>query len=95
MEEKRYQKSDSVVYRKIGNSFILVPIRNDVADLETVFTLNDVSSRIWELIDGKLTAGEIARKLTEEFDVIQEEAEKDVRRILAEFKEFAGILEVE
>ena len=93
MEEKRYRKNDSIVYRKVGKHFILVPIRHDVADLESVFTLNEVSARIWELLDGKSTARDIAKKLSEEFEVSQNEAEKDVQKSLEEFKEFEGVVE--
>ena len=95
MKQTRYRKSDSIVYRKVGRHFILVPIRHDVADLESVFTLDEVSARIWQLIDGKLTSGQIAKELTKEFTVTQEEAEEDVRRILEDFKEFEGVVEAE
>ena len=88
MKETAYRKSDSVVYRKIGEHVVLVPIRHDVADLESVFTLDEVSARIWSLIDGKATCGSIAQKLAGEFDVTREEAEEDVKRILEDFKEF-------
>lgn len=94
MEEKSYRKNDSIVYRKIGQHFILVPIRNDVADFEFVYTLDEVSACIWKLIDGKLTSKEIARRLVREFEVTQEEAEEDVQRILEELKEFEGVVEV-
>jgi hypothetical protein len=57
--EKRYQKNPDMVSRLIGDEFILVPIRRNVADLESVFTLGGTGVRIWELIDGKLTVGEL------------------------------------
>ncbi|MFZ6016559.1 MAG: PqqD family protein [Nitrospirota bacterium] len=54
--EKVYKKSDSIVFRKIADEFILVPIRQKVVDLKSIYTLNEVSAFIWELIDGKKTS---------------------------------------
>ena len=35
--EKIYKKDDSIVSRKIADEFILVPIRQNVGDLESPF----------------------------------------------------------
>ena len=93
MKERRYRKSREVVYRKIGGNFILVPIRHEVADLESVFTLNETSARIWELIDGTSTPEEIAKKLAREFDVPKKDAKKDVDETLRELMELEAIEE--
>jgi hypothetical protein len=76
--EKVYKKSDSIVSRKIADEFILVPIRQNVGDLESISTLNEVAARIWELIDGKKKVREIKDKIVEEFDVTPQQAEKDL-----------------
>jgi ppGpp synthetase/RelA/SpoT-type nucleotidyltranferase len=76
--EKVYRKSDSIVFRKIGDEFILVPIRQNVGDLDSIFTLNETAARIWELIDGERSLHEIKNTMTEEFDVTPAEAEKDL-----------------
>ena len=73
-----YIKSDSIVFRKIGDEFILVPIRHNVGDLDSIYTLNETAARIWELIDGKRNLREIKNMMVEEFDVPAAEAEKDL-----------------
>jgi hypothetical protein len=75
---KVYSKSDSIVFRKIGDEFILVPIRHNVGDLDSIYTLNETAARIWELIDGKRSLLEIKSMMVEEFDVPVAEAEKDL-----------------
>jgi len=75
---KVYFKSDSIVFRKIGDEFILVPIRHNVGDLDSIYTLNETAARIWELIDGKRNLHEIKNMMIEEFDVTPVEAEKDL-----------------
>ena len=76
--DKVYKKSDSIVSRKIADEFILVPIRQNVGDLESISTLNEVAARIWELIDGTMKLREIKDKIVEEFDVTPQQAEKDL-----------------
>jgi hypothetical protein len=73
-----YTKSDSIVFRKIGDEFILVPIRHNVGDLDSIFTLNETAARIWELIDGKRTLREIKNMMVEEFDVMPAAAANDL-----------------
>jgi len=88
---KRYKKDPNIVSRKIANEFILVPIRHNVGDLESIYTLNEVAARIWELIDGKRTVGEIRDKLLQEFEVTPQEAEKDLSGYIGELKSIGAI----
>jgi CTP synthase (UTP-ammonia lyase) len=91
--QKVYKKSDAMVSRKIGDEFILVPIRQDVGDLESIYTLNETAARIWELIDGKSKVSEIKESLVEEFEVKPEEAEKDLIEHLQQLEGIQAIIE--
>jgi len=91
--EKVYKKSESIVSRRIGDEFILVPIRQDVGDLESIYTLNETGALIWELIDGKLNVGEIKEGLVEAFEVEPEEAEKDLIEHLQQLEGIQAIIE--
>lgn len=91
--EKIYKKSDSIVSRKIADEFILVPIRQNVGDLESIYTLNETAARIWELIDGKMKVEEIKEKIIEEFEVAPEEAEKDIIEQFGQLEEIKAITE--
>ena len=86
-----YKKSDSIVSRKIADEFILVPIRQNVGDLESIYTLNETAARIWELIDGKIKVREIKETLIEEFEVTPEEVEKDIVEHLMQLEEIKAI----
>ena len=91
--DKVYTKSDSIVFRKIADEFILVPIRQNVGDLESIYTLNETAARIWELIDGKIKIGKIKEKIVGEFEVSPEEAEKDLIEHLQQLEEIEAIVE--
>jgi len=89
--DKVYKKSDSIVSRKIADEFILVPIRQNVGDLESIHTLNEVATRIWELIDGKKKVREIKDKIIDEFEVTPQEAEKDLIKYLKQLEKIEAI----
>ena len=91
--DKVYTKSDSIVFRKIADEFILVPIRQNVGDLESIYTLNETGARIWELIDGKIKVEEIKDKIVEEFEVTPEEVEKDIVEHLMQLEKIKAVVE--
>lgn len=91
--EKVYKKSDSIVSRKIADEFILVPIRQNVGDLESIYTLNASAARIWELIDGEISVREIREKIVDEFEVTPEEAEKDLMEHLQRLEGIKAVIE--
>jgi hypothetical protein len=89
-----YKKSEFFVFRKIADECLLVPIGRNVADLESIFTLNEVASRIWELIDGKTDAQQIKDKIAEEFEVTAEKAEKDLKQYLRQLEKIKAISKI-
>jgi hypothetical protein len=89
--KKRYRKDPNIVSRKIADNFILVPIRHNVGDLESIYTLNEVGARIWELIDGKRNTEQIHNIIIEEFKVSPEEAEQDLNEFIEKLEKIEGI----
>jgi hypothetical protein len=71
-------QSASVVTRKTGNEYVLVPITNNIADMNSVFTLNETGAFIWEQIDGKRSVEDIIIELVNEYDIDKQNAESDV-----------------
>jgi len=70
--------SPSVVTRKTGNEYILVPVANNIADMTSVYTLNETGAFIWDQIDGKRDVEEIIIALTGEYEIDFETAGEDV-----------------
>jgi len=48
-----------------------------VGDLNSIYTLNEVGTKIWELIDGKNSVSKIVEAVHNAYEVTPEEAEKD------------------
>jgi len=92
--EEIYRHHDSIVSRRIEDEVILVPIRQNVADLESIYTLSEVGARIWEQIDGRRTNAEILPLIVGEFEVSEEEAQKDLKGFLQQLSAIGAITEV-
>jgi len=89
--DRIYSKSDSVVFRKIGEECILVPIRQGVGELDSIYTLNETAARIWELIDGKTKVKEIKERLLLEYDVTPSQVEEDLLEHLEQLESIKAI----
>lgn len=85
--------SPSIVTRKTGNEYVLVPVTNNIADMNSVYTLNETGAFIWELIDGEKTIGDIIEAMTSEYDISTEEAEKDVFEFIENLARYLTIKE--
>ena len=73
-----FSHSSSIVTRKTGDEYVLVPITNNIADMNSVYTLNETGAFIWEQIDGKRSVEEIIVELTTVYDIDKQNAESDV-----------------
>ncbi|MDX9773088.1 MAG: PqqD family protein [Bacteroidales bacterium] len=80
--------SQSVVFRRINDEFLLIPLTDNIADMDSLYRLTETGAFIWELIDGKRAISDITAKIVEEFDVERSIAEKDALDFFREIQEF-------
>lgn len=81
-------QSPSIVTRKTGNEYVLVPVTNNIADMNSVYTLNETGAFIWELIDGKKCVNDLIEALIKEYDIEKENATADVLSFLDEMNKY-------
>ena len=68
--------------RAIAGETLVIPIARATADLESIFTLNDVGSRIWELLECPVAPSRLVATIAWEFDVSPADATRDVAEFL-------------
>lgn len=88
----RFRIAGDHATRKIGDQTIVVPVRARVADLESIYTFNEVGGAIWTLVDGERSVSDIARALAVEFEVSEDRALADVCPFLATLED-EGLVE--
>jgi hypothetical protein len=81
-------QSPSIVTRKTGNEYVLVPVANNIADMNSVFTLNETVAFLWEMIDGKKTVKDLIDAMISEYDVNEETATEDVLSFIEEMSKY-------
>jgi coenzyme PQQ synthesis protein D (PqqD) len=79
------------VTRRIADETIIVPVVSGVGDLDAIFTLNEVGSHIWNLIESPTTVQAIVEDVVRVFDVPPDRAESDVVEFLNKLAE-AGLI---
>jgi hypothetical protein len=87
----RYEKDPSVVYREIAGEAILVPIRRNVADMQSIYTLDSVGADIWKLIDGERTLADIREALLDEYDVEGDALSQDLDEFIEQLVSVGAI----
>ena len=90
---KCFVKESNFVTRCIADETIIVPIRDTVGDLDSIYTLNEVGTTIWQLIDGQTSGGEILEVICKEYEVAPEDAKIDVVEFLSSLEE-AGLIKI-
>src|ERR1051326_8993300 len=82
----RYRRSPECAVRSVAGETILIPIRRGVADLEYVYTLDDVGSTIWKMLETARSEDDIVQGVVAEYDVSETEARRDVAEFLADLQ---------
>jgi hypothetical protein len=85
--------SPSIVTRKTGNEYVLVPIANNIADMNSVYTLNETGAFIWEHINGERNVEELIAALTEEYEIDNENAAQDLFAFIDNMSKYLIITE--
>jgi hypothetical protein len=79
-----FRRSEDVVCRTVGLESILVPIRNNVGNLDFVYTLSPVAARIWSLLDGVRTADEVVDAIVAEYDADRDTVMADLAELVSD-----------
>jgi Coenzyme PQQ synthesis protein D (PqqD) len=86
MSEKYVSKSTSIAARLLGNEMMIMSAVDS-----TFFTLDEVATIIWQAADGQTPLSQIAGRICQEFDVHQQQAERDAEQFVEELSKH-GIL---
>jgi hypothetical protein len=82
-----FRPSPQVVARTVGDGAVLVHLQTN-----RIYELNPTGSRIWELIQSGASDSEVVRRLSADFAVSAEVADRDFKALLADL-EREGLLE--
>ena len=76
------------VARAVDEELVLVPLRNNVADMTEIFNLNEVGHFIWNEIQEGATVESLTEKIVSEYEVELEIARADLEAFLSDLSNF-------
>ena len=76
------------VARAVDEELVLVPLRNNVADMTEIFNLNEVGHFIWNEIQEEATLESLTEKIVSEYEVESTIAREDLEAFLQDLSNF-------
>ena len=77
-----FRRSPQTAWRRVQDEVLIVATQGN-----RLSVLNDTAARVWELLDHDVSSDDIATALSQEFDVDEATARRDVELLLAELLE--------
>lgn len=72
--------------KQVGNDLVLVPMKDNVAEMNTMFTLNEVASFIWDNLTEDSSNETLLAAILSEFDIDEVTAVADLNEFLAQIE---------
>lgn len=83
-----YKASSKYLYSEIDSEAVILDVNSG-----TYFGLNEVSNRIWQLLQTPTDSEQLIAQILEEYEVTPEEVREDVQSLLGDMLN-AGLVEV-
>lgn len=93
-DEVQFQRNPDYIFRKIAEESVLVPIRQDVAAMDSIYTLNSVGAFLWEQMAKPATQADLEVAVLNEYDADPEILMSDLGRFLVEMTAIGAVREV-
>lgn len=95
IDTELFTRNPDFVFRKVIEETILVPVHMDVAEMDGIYTLNDVGAFIWEQLEKPLGLDNLQALLLDEFEVSPEIATADLETFINDMLEIGALQKVD
>ena len=93
LPDRIYAKNSNFVHRELAGECILVPIRQQLSEVNSLYVLNETGAALWRRIDGTRSIQAIMTELSNEYDVTSEQLEKDLTKLIEDLLSIRAIEE--
>jgi hypothetical protein len=77
-----YARRNDVIARCVAGEYLLVPIRNNLADMNAIYALKGTGGHIWDVLEGPRSVDDLVAAVVHRFEVSEETARLDVSSFL-------------
>ena len=76
----------NLTLRRVGQNYMVVELSNESVNLTNVYTMNETAAWLWkECGTLEFTQEMLVKRLCEEYEVSEEQASQDVKRLIQEW----------
>ena len=93
-EETRYERNPDYVFRVVVEEAVLVPIHQDVADMDCIYTMNPVGAFIWKELEQPTTQADLRAAVLRQYEADPETVASDLESFLQEMVAIGAIQKV-
>ncbi len=69
-----------------------MPVARTDSEVDSIYTLNETASTIWDALDGARTLGQVLAIVVEEYEISRQEAEADLYDLIAQLHEVRAVV---
>lgn len=73
-----YIRSRAVVSRLVAGETLILPVRGDIGDLASFYTLNETATTVWEALEKPRSLREICDVIEHKYEISKQKAEEDM-----------------
>lgn len=90
-EAQYYQRNPDYIFRRIVDEMVLVPIYQDLADMDSIYTLNEVGAFIWDKLEQPACITDLKEMILEKYDSNTVQVLNDLHTFLGEMCTFGAV----
>lgn len=92
-QEPRFVRNPEFIFRKIVDELVLVPVHQNLADMDSIFTLNEVGAFLWEKLQEPLSLSAIRAIVSDAYDVDPGVVSTDIDAFMKDMRAIGSVLE--
>ncbi len=92
--EPRFERNPDFIFRKIVEETILVPVYQDFANMDCIYTLNELGAFVWEKIETPLKISDIVNIVMKEYEVDQQTTQMNLEQFFQEMEEIGAVRKI-
>ncbi len=93
-KDTHFVRNPDFIFRKVVEETILVPVYQNVADMDAIYTLNEVGAFVWQQMAEPVCIPELEVAILAEFDVDEQTVSTDLASFFQEMEAIGAVKKV-
>ena len=93
-QKSLYQRNPEFIFRRIVDELVLVPIHQEVADMDCIYTMNAIGAFIWEQLENPTRLVDLQDAIMDEYDADPHVASADLLEFVQELEAVGAVEKV-